>query len=148
MKAEYLYAALGVVFLSVVAGLLVPEGKLKKSINFVLRLICICVLINPVINLFGIEEQVENISLDYDYICEVYSKNQSSLLTQKVIADCGVECVCTVSVVYEEEKIKENGVTVTGNFEDEQTINKIVEYLKGLGYIDINVNDEGCELNQ
>lgn len=143
MKSEYLYAALGVVFLSVIAGLLIPDGKLKKSINFVLRLICIFVLINPLLNLFGIEEQVKNISLDYVYICEVYSKNQSNLLTQKVLSDCNEECICTVNVVYEEDAIREKGVIVTVKFEDEQSINKIVEYLKGLGYIDITVNVEG-----
>lgn len=143
MKAEYLYVALGVVFLSVIAGLLIPEGKLKKSVNFVLRLICILVLINPLLNLFGIEEEVKNITLDYGYICEIYSKNQSELLTQKVIEDCQTECVCTVEVIYEDEKIKESGVTVTGNFKDEQSINKILEYLQGLGYIDIIVNDQG-----
>ena len=143
MKAEYLYVALGVVFLSVIAGLLIPEGKLKKSVNFVLRLICILVLINPLLNLFGIEEEVKNITLDYGYICEIYSKNQSELLTQKVIADCQTECVCTVEVIYEDEKIKESGVTVTGNFTDKQSINKILEYLQGLGYIDIIVNDQG-----
>lgn len=143
MKAEYLYAALGVVFLSVVAGLLIPEGKLKKSINFVLRLVCIFVMINPVLNLFGIEEQVKDFSLDYDYICEIYSKNQSNLLTQKVISELNQDCVCTVLVVYEDDMIKESGVTVTGNFTDEQAINKIVEYLSELGYIDITVNVEG-----
>ena len=143
MKAEYLYIALGVVFLSVIAVLLIPEGKLKKSVNFVLRLICILVLINPLLNLFGIEEEVKNITLDYGYICEIYSKNQSELLTQKVISDCQTECVCTVEVIYEDDKIKESGVTVTGNFKDEQSINKILEYLKGLGYIDIIVNDQG-----
>lgn len=143
MKAEYLYVALGVVFLSVIAGLLIPEGKLKKSVNFVLRLICILVLINPLLNLFGIEEEVKNITFDYGYICEIYSKNQSELLTQKVIEDCQTECVCTVEVIYEDEKIKEGGVTVTGNFTDEQSINKILEYLQGLGYIDIIVNDQG-----
>ena len=143
MKAEYLYVALGVVFLSVIAGLLIPEGKLKKSVNFVLRLICILVLINPLLNLFGIEEEVKNITLDYGYICEIYSKNQSELLTQKVIEDCQTECVCTVEVISEDEKIKESGVTVTGNFKDEQSINKILEYLQGLGYIDIIVNDQG-----
>ncbi|MGN0808246.1 MAG: stage III sporulation protein AF [Candidatus Coproplasma sp.] len=142
MKAEYLYAALGVVFLSVVAGLLIPEGKLKKSINFVLRLICIFVMINPVLNLFGIEEQVKVFNLDYNYICEIYSKNQSSLLTQKVISELNQDCVCTVLVVYEDDTIKESGVTVTGNFTDGQTINKIVEYLSELGYIDITVNVE------
>ena len=143
MKAEYLYVALGVVFFSVIAGLLIPEGKLKKSVNFVLRLICILVLINPLLNLFGIEEEVKNITFDYGYICEIYSKNQSELLTQKVIEDCQTECVCTVEVIYEDEKIKESGVTVTGNFKDEQSINKILEYLQGLGYIDIIVNDQG-----
>ncbi|MGN0806090.1 MAG: stage III sporulation protein AF [Candidatus Coproplasma sp.] len=143
MKAEYLYGALGVVFLSVIAGLIIPEGKLKKSINFVLRLICISVLITPVLNLFGIEEQVKGFSPDYEYICEIYSQNQSELLTQKVYSDCGEECVCTVTVVYQDDKITESGVIVTGNFKDRQTIEKIEEYLRGLGYIDITVNVEG-----
>lgn len=143
MKSQYLFTALGVVFLSVIAGLLIPDGKLKKSINFVLRLICILVLVYPVLNLFGIEDQVKNYSLNYEYICEIYSNNQGELLTGKVIADCGVDCVCTVHVVYENDKIIENGVTVTGKFKDAQTINKILEYLQGLGYIDITVNDQG-----
>ena len=60
-----------------------------------------------------------------------------------MIADCQTECVCTVEVIYEDEKIKESGVTVTGNFTDKQSINKILEYLQGLGYIDIIVNDQG-----
>lgn len=143
MKAEYLYAALGVIFLSVIAGLLIPDGKLKKSINFVFRLICIFVLINPLLNLFGIEDEVKNVSLDYNYICQIYSKNQSDLLTQKVTADCNVDCECSVEVVYEDDKIIQKGVTVNGNFMDEQSINKILEYLQGLGYIDITVNDQG-----
>lgn len=143
MKSEYLYTALGVVFLSVVASLLIPEGKLKKLINYILRLICICVLIIPIVNLFDIENEVSNFTLDYDYICEVYSNNQSKLLTQKVCAEYGEAYECKVSVEYVDGQIKENGVTVTCVFEDECTINKIEEYLKELGYIDITVNVKG-----
>lgn len=142
MKTEYLLTALGVIFLAVIVGLIIPEGKLKKSINFVLRLICVFVLVQPVVSLFGFEGGTGEISYDYDYICEVYSENQSKLLTDKVVNDLGEECVCTVSVVFEEDKIKENGVTVSGKFGNDKVIEKITEYLRELGYINITVNDQ------
>jgi len=144
MKTEYLLTALGVIFLAVIVGLIIPEGKLKKSINFVLRLICVFVLVQPVVNLFGFEGGTGEISYDYDYICEVYSENQSKLLTDKVVNELGEECVCTVAVVFEEDKIKENGVTVSGNFGNDKVIEKITEYLRELGYINITVNDQSC----
>ncbi len=142
MKTEYLLTAAGVIFLAVIVGLIIPEGKLKKSVNFVLRLICIFVLIQPVTNLFAFDAGAGNINYDYEYICDVYSQNQSKLLTKKVVEDLGEDCVCTVAVVYEEDKIKENGVTVSGKFENDKVIEKITEYLRGLGYINITVNDQ------
>lgn len=142
MKTEYLLTALGVIFFAVIVGLVIPEGKLKKSVNFVLRLVCICVLIRPLTNIFGINSQTATITYDYDYICEVYSQNQSALLTDKVVGETGVECICTVSVVFEEDKIKENGVLVEGNFGNDKVIEKITEYLQELGYINITVNDQ------
>ncbi len=142
MKTEYLLTALGVIFFAVIIGLVIPEGKLKKSVNFVLRLVCICVLIQPLTNIFGTYSQTTAITYDYDYICGVYSQNQSALLTGKVTEETGVECVCTVSVVFEEDKIKENGVRVEGNFGNDKVIEKITEYLRELGYINITVNDQ------
>ena len=50
----YLLTAAGVIFLSVVVSLLIPEGKLHKSVTFVMRLICIVVLIQPVTGIFKI----------------------------------------------------------------------------------------------
>lgn len=144
MMTEYLLTALGVIFFAVVAGLIIPEGKLKKSINFVLRLVCVCILIQPVTNLFGIEEGGDGVSAEYDYgyICDVYSENQSKLLTGKVSEELGEDCVCTVSVEYIDGAIRENGVSVEGNFGNDKVIEKITEYLLGLGYINITVNDQ------
>lgn len=142
MKWEYLYVALCVVFLSVVVGLLVPEGKLKKMVNLVLRLVCICVLINPVVNLFGLEATDISGEPNYEYVCEVYSKSQGKELKKIIEAEFGEECQCTVSVEYADEKLIESGVTIVGDFSDFKTVEKIVEYLKGLGYIDITVNGE------
>lgn len=142
MKTEYLLTALGVIFFAVIVGLVIPEGKLKKSVNFVLRLVCVCVLIQPITNIFGINSQTDTITYDYDYICEMYSQNQSALLTDKVAEETGVECICTVCVVFEEDKIKENGVRVEGNFGNDKVIEKITEYLQELGYINITVNDQ------
>lgn len=140
MKSEYLYVAIGVVFLTVIVGLLVPDGKLKKSVNFVLRLVCICVLVNPIINLFDIEDKIGEVKLDYEYVCLIYSKNQSECLSKMITETLGFDCSCSVAVVYDDGKIKENGVSVTGDFSLDD-VTKILEYLTGLGYIDITVND-------
>lgn len=141
MKA-YLLTAVGVIFLTVIVSFIVPEGKLKKSINFVLRIISIGVLIQPVAKIFTFTPQKESADYDYAYVCQVYSQNQSQLVTQKVKEDLNLDCVCAVEIIYDGTQIKENGVTVEGNFESVQTIEEITEYLEGLGYIHITVNEK------
>ena len=141
MKA-YLLTAVGVIFLTVIVSFIVPEGKLKKSVNFVLRLVSICVLIQPVTKIFSFTPEKESAAYDYAYVCQVYSQNQSQLVTQKLKDDLNVDCVCAVEIVYDGTQIKENGVTVEGNFESVQTIRTITEYLEGLGYIHITVNEK------
>lgn len=142
MKSEYLYVALGVVFLSVVVGLLVPNGKLKKIVNLILRLVCVCVLINPIVNLFGLEASDVSGEPNYEYVCDVYSSNQSKELKKRIEKEFGEQCQCVVSVEYKDEKLVESGVTIVGDFGDLGVIERIVEYLKELGYIDITVNGE------
>lgn len=141
MKA-YLLTAVGVIFLTVIVSFIVPEGKLKKSVNFVLRIISIGVLIQPVAKIFTFTPQKESADYDYAYVCQVYSQNQSQLVTQKVKEDLNLDCVCAVEIIYDGTQIKENGVTVEGNFESVQTIEEITEYLEGLGYIHITVNEK------
>lgn len=43
----YITVAAGAVFLTVVVGMIIPDGKLNKSVNFVLRMACILILISP-----------------------------------------------------------------------------------------------------
>ncbi len=141
MKA-YLLSAVGVIFLTVLVSFIVPEGKLKKSVNFVLRLVSICVLIQPLTGIFKFTPQTTSANYDYDYICAVYSQNQSNLLTQKVNEELGIDCVCRVEIIYDGTQIKENGVTVEGIYENVQTVEVLTEYLEGLGYINITVNEK------
>ncbi len=141
MKA-YLLTAVGVIFLTVIISFIVPEGKLKKSVNFVLRLVSIVMLISPVTKIFSFTPQDTSLTYDFDYVCEVYSQNQSRLLTQKISDELGYDCVCRVDISYDGTKISENGVFVTGNFENVQTVGQITEYLQSLGYINITVNEE------
>ncbi len=143
MKA-YLLTAVGVIFLTLTVSFIVPEGKLKKSVNFILRLVSICVIIQPVSTIFKFESNDRATVYDYDYVCSVYSQNQSRLVTQKVCDEVGVDCICVVEVIYDGKQIKENGVTVEGNFTDEKTIAVIAEYLEGLGYINITVNEKAA----
>jgi hypothetical protein len=139
--SAYILTAVGVVFLTVVISFIVPEGKLNKTINFVMRLICICVLISPVKDIFNFSDN-DTALIDYDYICEVYSTTQSKALKNLLYENLQVECDCVVLVEYSDGQIKETGVQVVTNFVDEEINDKIYEYLSGLGYIDINVNEK------
>lgn len=140
--STFLISALAVVFLSVIVSLIVPEGKLKKCVNFVLRIICITALINPIVKLFNDNTQIENVTINYDYICEVYSKTQSKTLEDDLYEKFGERYTCNVNIEYIEGKICERGVIVWGDFKNQKDIAKIEEYLQGLGYINITVNEE------
>lgn len=137
----YLLTAVGVIFLTVIISFIVPEGKLKKSVNFVLRLVSIGMLVSPITKIFDFTVSDGSAAYDYNYVSEVYSQNQSRLLTKKVTEELGYDCICIVDVVYDGDKMYENGVTVSGNFENVQTVEQITEYLEGLGYINITVNE-------
>ncbi len=142
MTTAYLMTAIGVIFLSVMVSFIIPEGKLNKSVNFVLRIVCIGALVTPIVKLFFFDNNENYAGIDYDYVCEVYSQTQSTCLAKKISEDLGVDCSCVVDIVYEEGKIKENGVLVSGNFDESVTNEIIAEYLRGLGYINITVNEQ------
>ena len=137
----YLLTAFGVIFLSIIMSYIVPEGRLKKTVNFILRIISITVLISPITGLFELSPSGESQIIDYEYVCEMLSENQSRLLQDKLASELGIECDVTVAVIFKDESISEDGVTVTGNFDGDEK-QKILEYLGGLGYININVNEE------
>lgn len=133
----------GIIFLTVLVGFIIPEGKLNKTINFVVRLACIFILISPILKVFGFTETINNGSLvDYGYICSVYSENQSEQLEKLILEKLGIECECKVDFTYEDGVFKENGVTILTDFAENVTIEKIQAYLGELGYININVNEK------
>lgn len=140
---NYLLTAAGVIFLSVMVSLLLPEGKLNKSITFVMRLICILVLVQPLTGLFGIKTQIASKdAVDYAYVAQVYTNNQSAQLEKLLKEKFGAETECTVKVEYEEGqfKVKEAVVAIA---ENNNNLNEdIYEYLKELGYINITVYAE------
>lgn len=136
----YLLSAAGVIFLSVIVSLLIPEGKLHKTIIFVMRMACIFVLVQPVTGLFKIDDASVNEPLfDYEYISKVYTENQSGQLEKLLFNEFGESCDCIVEVNYDEGDFKVESVTVEINSENEKIIEDIYAYLKELGYINISV---------
>ncbi|MDE5721217.1 MAG: stage III sporulation protein AF [Clostridia bacterium] len=135
----YLLTAAGVIFLSVIISLIIPEGKMHKSIVFVMRMVCIFVLIQPVTGIFKIQSSsVDKPLYDYEYVCAVYSDNQSTQLEKLLLKEYGEETNCKVNVVYNDGKFEVSAVTVEFAQENEK-INEIYEYLVKLGYINITV---------
>jgi len=138
----YLLTAAGVIFLSVIVSLLIPEGKLHKSVNFVMRLICIFVLIQPITALFNIkvtETSVDADYFDYEYVSGVYSDHQSGQLEILLEKEFKASTDCLVKVDYEEGEFKVTEVQVGVDKKDEKLFEDIYAYLDGLGYINITV---------
>ena len=139
----YIATAAGAVFLTVIVGMIMPEGKLNKPVNFVLRIACIAILISPVFSIFDITISDEESGLvDYGYVSEVFSDSQSDALQDKLAEKFGVQCECRVDIVYEDGAFREKGVTIYPQDVEKELIDDIVAYLKELGYININVHEE------
>lgn len=139
MKA-YLLTAAGVIFLSVIASLLVPEGKLNKSVSFVMRLICIFVLVQPITGVFKINS-TEAVSdfYDYEYLSGVYSRHQSEELEKLLAEEFQASIDCTAEVTYDEYGFKVVSVSVALDDKNKNLIDEIYAYLRELGYINITV---------
>ena len=136
----YLISATAVIFLSVIVSIIIPEGKLNKTIVFVMRMICILVLIQPITGIFMLSSSATSSSFyDYEYICKVYSENQSDSLEKLIFEKFAVESVCYVNVVHEGGEFKVDGVNVEINEANYKLIEEIYEYLEELKYINISV---------
>ena len=140
----YLLSAAGVIFLSVIVSLLVPEGKLNKTITFIMRLICIMVMIQPLTAIVGGNgASGGNVnSADYVYVCEIYSEHQSGELEKLLLEKLGAKTKCSVDVGYEDGEFKVTGVTVLTEENNLKLIESIYEYLGQLHYINITVYAE------
>ncbi|MDE6585612.1 MAG: stage III sporulation protein AF, partial [Clostridia bacterium] len=137
MKA-YLLSTAGVIFLSVVVSLIVPEGKLHKSVIFVMRLICILVLIQPVTGIFKISSVSETSDFyDYEYISNVYSEHQSAELEKLISDKFSATSNCKVEVECVDGLFKVTSVSVELDKKNNNLINEIYAYLEERDYINI-----------
>ena len=136
----YLISATAVIFLSVIVSLIIPEGKLNKTIIFIMRMVCIFVLIQPLTGIFKISSSATTATFyDYEYICKVYSDNQSAQLERLIFENFSVESNCFIDIVYDEGEFRPNGVNVEINEANYEIIENIYEYLEELKYINISV---------
>ncbi len=136
----YLLTAAAVIFLSVIVSLIIPQGKLNKTIVFVMRMACILVMIQPITGIFKIDVSSKGeVIYDTEYVATVYSKNQSGSLEKLLYEQFNEECECQVNIVYSEGNFKAESVTVETSSENNQLIANIYEYLDKLGYINITV---------
>ena len=136
----YLLTAVGVIFLSVIVSLVIPEGRLKKSITFVMRMACILVLIQPLTGIFKIKSSSNGEAMfDYEYICTVYSSNQSEQLEKVLLSEFSAQTSCNVDIRYENGEFRAESVTVEVNSQDNEIIENIYAYLEQREYINITV---------
>ncbi len=139
----YLLSAAGVIFLSVIVSLLIPEGRLNKTITFVMRLICIFVLVQPVTGIFKIPSDVaKGEFFDSVFVCEEYSRHQSTQLDALLSEKFCTDCLCNVEVTYTDSQFKVESVEVCLFDGDKNLIERIQAYLEELGYINISVYAE------
>ena len=136
----YLLTAAGVIFISVIVSLLIPEGKLNKTVTFIMRLICILLLIQPITGIFGIKnEQPVSDFIDYGYVETAYSENQSAQLEKLLLKEFEVETDCVVNIFFENGEFKAKSVEVGLEKNNEKLFKEIYSYLSDCGYINITV---------
>ena len=137
----YLISVTAVIFLSVIVSLVIPEGKLNKTIVFIMRMACIFVLIQPITGIFkiGSGSAANSSFYDYEYVCKVYSDNQSEQLEKIILEKFGIESDCFVKIVHEKGEFRADGVDIEINQENAEIIKDIYEYLEELKYINISV---------
>lgn len=136
----YLLSATAVIFLSVMVSLIIPEGKLNKTIVFIMRMACIFVLIQPITGIFKVSTSVSDAPLyDYEYICKVYSENQSEQLQKLILDKFEIESTCFVNITYENGEFKAAGVNIEIDQENDELIANIYNYLEELKYKNISV---------
>lgn len=135
----YLVTACGAVFLSVIVSFIIPQGKLNKTITFVLRMVCIAILISPLAGLFTISDEQFDDMVDYEYICSLYSENQSKAIEKCISEEFGAQSECSVEIRYGDEGFYADSVEVCiiGSYGD--LADKIYEYLQEADYINITV---------
>ena len=136
----YLITACGAVFLSVVVSFIIPQGKLNSTITFVLRIVCIAILISPLAGLFTISDEQFDEMVDYGYICALYSENQSKALEECLMEEYSARSECSVEIVFSDEKgfyAESVEVCLIGSYGD--LSDKIYEYLEEADYINITV---------
>ncbi len=139
----YLLSAAAAIFLSVIISLLVPEGKLNKTITFIMRLVCILVLIQPITGLFKLSPQGPfESTVDYVFVESVYSDHQSAQLEKLIKTEFETECECTVKVEYADGEFKAKEAAVKIKENNSELIKAIYEYLQELNYINITVYAE------
>lgn len=143
----YLVTACGAVFLSVVVSFIIPQGKLNKTITFVLRIVCIVILISPLADIFTISDDEFDDMVDYDYICAVYSKNQSRALEEGIAEEFSAQSECTVSIAYGEDGFYAESVEVCLLSSYEGLADKIYEYLEEADYINITVYESAYRVD-
>lgn len=141
---SYLICAAGAIFISIIASLLIPDGKLNKTITFVMRLVCIFVLIQPVTQIFDISaESTDKDLADYEYVSIVYSSHQGRQLEYLLEENYGGNFFCNVEVDYIDGQFEVKNVEVYTEKNNPSEIQEIYEYLGGLGYINITVYATG-----
>lgn len=138
MKA-YLTLAAGTVFLSILCSILVPDGKLKKTVLFTLRMVCLAALIQPVYNLFSFTENESVDICDYSLICEIYSSQQEAAAEAEILNLFGENSCCEITIEYSDGDFTQTAIFVETESKNSEIILQIYEYLKQLDYINIIV---------
>ena len=144
----YLLTVCGAVFLSVVASFVIPRGRLNRSVAFVLRIICIAVIVSPVAGVFTISEEKFDDMVDYEYICELYSKSQSAALEEYIAEKYSARAECSVEIGYGESGFFAKSVEVCLLESYDGLSEKIYEYLKEADYINITVYESDSGMVQ
>ncbi len=135
----YIISAISTVFLSVLCSIIIPEGRLKKTVNFSLRMICMLALIQPIKDFFTLSDGESLSLIDYEFVCQAYENSQEEALKSAILSQFNENCKCDIEISYEDGEFRQKYVYVYTESKNSVTNNEIYAYLQERGYININV---------
>ncbi len=138
---EYAISLISLLFLSVIISVIIPKGKLNGCILFVLRIVCVAIMVTPLTQIFKISEHDKYI-ISYEDVCSIYEINQQKIIEKEIEYKFSISSQCFVDLELKENKLNIIEVRVYVDQKNLKNSVEICEYLRSLNYINITVNEK------
>ena len=158
---EYLLCVIGVVLLSALITMFLPEGKTSSTIKGVAKMLCLLCILSPIPQMLkglqgntnspekDTEGDLETFVIDTDesfikYYSQMRIQNAERLLEGEILEDYGVSCLVKITwefneEIYDTDSIKIQSVQISCENATEETAMRIKQDLKERYLLEVQI---------